>query len=228
MKLRYFIEENQNNRIYVPEFLKGSLARTKEAHCDGLGLLILEAEPQVRSIFLQSQTKQTIRVPFPYMQFVFQYYKHKGKFIYPGLEGCGLRIFGTKKPIETITNKVFTLPTDMGGVVCTDHRYDCKEYDNLFDMTQEIITLWWGTQHILHQSYYNIEGWMRAKSFNKVKWPNAKAQAGSDVLLRLIGGENLNSKDDGYDDEYGSYIQFSSVPQKPLIDKTWSKDTEIT
>ena len=114
------------------------------------GLIVLQSDPQYRNIFVQSSSHYLIRVPFPYIQFVIRYVKKKsGVLVFPGVYGTGLRVFGTLKSLETDQDDVFLLPTDdyQGGYVCTDHHYDNKEYSSVKELVNDVINLWWGTQH---------------------------------------------------------------------------------
>lgn len=216
MKLKYYIEEDYHNDVYCRKHQSGGPYQAV-APCSKIGMLVLESDPQIRSIFLQSQSKNMIRVPFPYTQFVFQYYKTKdGKYIYPGLDGVGLRIYGRKKPLSKMTDKVFALPTDMDGYVCTDHDYDYKLYDSLFDMTQEILALWWGTRQVIHECYYDLDDWVKSESFKTVKWITLKNRVGvgTDILLDLISDNEIVE----------GYIHFRKKLPDSLIDKDWTKE----
>ena len=114
------------------------------------GVLILESEPQMRNVFVYSQTQSYIRLPFPYIQFVIRYIKKDGKLYYPGVWGSGLRVFGSLKPLSSMTDEVFLLPTDIAsGYVCTNHMYDMKRFSSLKLMAKTIISFWWNVTHTI-------------------------------------------------------------------------------
>ena len=198
---------------------------------DSDGILILESEPQIRNLFIQSQTKDSIRVPFPYMQFVFRYTKRLNKFVYHGYSGAALSILGSKKSLTSLKSKSFVIPTDTTCIVCTDHDYDGKEYNTLFEMTQEIITLWWGTRHVIYEKTYqgsfSINDWAEEKDYKKVKWNIPKESGLSDSIFKNIIN-NMEYFDYDYDDDDEESIPtFLKLQDKPIINEIWSKENEI-
>ena len=121
--------------------------KVKDTHGKTHGLLILEAEPQMRNLFRYGQTSCIARVPMPYVQFVLHYRKINDKFVYDGLGGNGLRVYGSLDSLDSFKNNIFGLPTDPAGLVCTDHKFDNKRFNSLFELAQSIITLWYNTMH---------------------------------------------------------------------------------
>lgn len=57
------------------------------------GLVILEANPQIRSILIESSLRRTFRFPFPYLIMAVSYEVRNGKFIYHGVSKRGLNVF---------------------------------------------------------------------------------------------------------------------------------------
>ena len=113
------------------------------------GLMILEAEPQMRNLVRYCSSQFSSRYPLPFVQFTIRYIKIKDKFHYPGVYGSGLRITGSLKSLSSIQDNVFFLPTGdaYGGYVCTPHNLDMKGFDNLNELVNSIITLWYGCAH---------------------------------------------------------------------------------
>ena len=70
----------------------------------------------MRSLFLYSQAgNPTIRVPMPYVKFVFQYRETEigqKPIIYDGIGGAGLRIYGSLKPLESFKDHVLFCAND--------------------------------------------------------------------------------------------------------------------
>lgn len=137
------------------------------------GILILESEPQIRNIFVYSQLGNTARLPFPYIEFVIRYIKDdKGQLYFPGVWGSGLRVYGSLKPLNSMLDDVFLLPTDdrQGGYVCTNHMYDMYKFSSLEIMTKTIISLWWNVNHMINQVCYNK---IRNMSLEQILKPGA-------------------------------------------------------
>ena len=130
------------------------------------GRIILESEPQYRSIFVRSNNFSTIRLPFPYIYFTFKYHKSyngvKTFYEYPGYYGRGLRICSRLTPIKSFEeDRVFLLPIENGndGYTCTDHQYDGKNYPSVTEMVNEILSVWWGHQHVSYYSGISLKEW---------------------------------------------------------------------
>ena len=133
------------------------------------GLLILETEPQVRTMFVYSQNKQTMRVPLPYLIFVVRYIKTKKGFKYPGIAGSGLFVYGKFTPLDKISDGVVYLPTDKNrhGQVCTRHSSDNKIYKTINDLVNEVLTLWFSHVHYLeYDPFLSSGGWSKASLQN--------------------------------------------------------------
>ena len=98
-----------------------------------------------------------------------RYVKIKDKVHYPGIYGSGLRVTGSLKPLSSIKDDVFFFPLgDLhGGRVCTPHELDMSEYNNLNDLLQNVVAMWYGLNHsILCMEWptKNIE------NFNQLGW----------------------------------------------------------
>ena len=149
------------------------------------GMIILEAEPQYRSVFIHSMQQDeygdfpgdpiSIRLPFPYIEYVIQYEKiHAGYngskvyYKYKGVYGNGLRIFGKLTTLKHTSEEVFlfSIENDNYGTSCTEHSYDNKLYPSVTDLVNEVISLWWGHTHH-HCNYFghtiDIEYWKQSK-----------------------------------------------------------------
>ena len=119
------------------------------------GLIILESEPQFRSVFIKSETRNSIRLPFPYLYFTIAYVKVDNMYQYEGYYGHGLTVYAGLKPLSSLRDKMFLLPIEMSsyGAACTNHAYDNKLYNSLFELSNEVLSLWWGSIH----SVYGID-----------------------------------------------------------------------
>lgn len=149
------------------------------------GILILEMEPQFRSLYVRSQTRRSIRVPLPYLYFVIRYEKIGDLFAYHGVHHCGLGIFGSLKSIKSLKDKIFYLPTDkdpnFGCYVCTDHNYDHEVFNSIRELVNFVIGLWYGSIHQISyppfldwtlETLDNLEGDWCYEKFNKLIMPH--------------------------------------------------------
>lgn len=141
---------------------------------ENFGLIILEKEPEIRTLNIVSQLRSSMRVPLPYIYFAIRY-KIEGfnynvttnrydesEFVYEGLSGGGLSVFCSKEPLKSFHSFPCFLPTDYysdqyyrgknTGVVCTNHDYDYKHYKKLSDLVNEIIGLWYSSIHKISYS----------------------------------------------------------------------------
>lgn len=109
------------------------------------GMLILEFEPQFRTMFFVNGNKSIKRVPFPYFIVVLSYEIVNGKICYFGLKGGGLRIYFNNKPLKSFEDAVWFSLTESYGIVCTDHSFDNYVCDNIFELKNTILNLWFGT-----------------------------------------------------------------------------------
>lgn len=152
------------------------------------GLLLLEAEPQVRRIFIYSQSTSNKQIPFPYILFSIRYEKSNGQYIYRGVYGSGLTVFFRNESISSVNDEVFFSPTDMErkGLVCTEHSSDNKNFKSVVDLAQFVITSWWGHCHVLCYQYYNYDG--PDRSAKNVYFPDGGSStiAWSDTSLEKI------------------------------------------
>lgn len=153
--------------------------------CTVDGLLILESEPQVRTLFISSELRSTIRVHLPHILFIVRYHKYNNKFIYPGLYGNGLNIACNFKSIQNLTDEVYYLPTDYGPV-CTNHYYDRKAFYTTYELANFVISLWWGTVHSLrYQNDVDVEEWCNKKNVEDLNF--RKCGSLKEYLGRLKG-----------------------------------------
>lgn len=150
--------------------------------CTVGGFLILESEPQVRTLFVSSELRSTLRVKLPHILFIIRYQKYNNKFIYPGLYGNGLNIACSFKSIQNLTDEVYYLPTDYSPV-CTNHAYDNKIFDTTYELANFVISLWWGTVHSLR--YQNVEEWCNTKNVEDLNF--RKIGSLQDYLKPLAG-----------------------------------------
>lgn len=67
--------------------------------------------------------------------------------MYPGVCGYGLRVYTAKEPLKSINDTIFTMPTDPGGVVCTDHHWDYSFYKTPDLLAKTAINLWYSLTH---------------------------------------------------------------------------------
>jgi len=141
------------------------------------GLVVVEAEPQVRNIFVYSQTKNIIRVPLPYIIFAVRYTKNGHKVVYPGIYGSGLHVFCRTEPITKADDRVCFLPTDSRslGLVCTEHSSDNKSFKSLKELVNYVVTHWWGHLHMVEYQPFGATAWQEAKfeNLHKAQWTDA-------------------------------------------------------
>jgi hypothetical protein len=86
---------------------------------------------------------------FPYLYFVVSYSGSGGAYIYNGIYQTGLAVYQSNTPISSWDDKVNPCVTDLyrHGQVCTDHRFDRKEFRSVKELVEFVITLWWQTIH---------------------------------------------------------------------------------
>lgn len=113
------------------------------------GLLIYECEPKQKSL---SVGGEQIKLKLPYMYFVVRYikdvYYNKWRpYIYPSIYGSGLHVYASPKKISSFEDDVYTLPTDLSGHACLDHRYDFARFSSKEELVNFIISLWYGSFH---------------------------------------------------------------------------------
>lgn len=119
------------------------------------GILVYEADPQIRTINVNSQVKSSMRVTFPYVIFVVRYLKEVGRLNYPGVYRHGLCVFCRNKPLQSVLDPVCVLPTDYAGIVCTDHSMDNTDYRTTDELGKAIIAMWYGMTHTT--SFYRMD-----------------------------------------------------------------------
>lgn len=141
------------------------------------GLVVLEAEPQMRSLFIYSQMRSTMRVPLPYVLFTIRYAKNGKKVVYPGIYGSGLHVFGRVERLSSVEDKVILLPTDSHskGLVCTDHGSDNKQFKSITELANYVVTHWWGHMHQQEYQPFGKTAWHEAKleSIKDGNWTSA-------------------------------------------------------
>lgn len=198
---------------------------------DQSGLMILEAEPQVRSIITSgSSNKFSYRLPFPYILFIIQYtkdnYRGQTKYFYPGLYGNGLRVYGSNSPLKTLENKVFLLPNEESGLglVCTNHDYDGKTYNSVIELANEVIGLWWGHNHSLIRRDISFEQWS-SMSLEDVLSGKMKFLKFNELgYFKTTDMIENNDSDDNIRTVMRSYNKFNintCVEQAAIMDEKW-------
>lgn len=145
MKLRLHYEQPAKNlRIF-----SGGQLQEYSGNYVSEGVVILEAEPQSRTINFLSHSG-TKRVNFPHLLFTFRFFKNRqGKFDYPGIFNSGMRVCCSNEAFHSLDGRVFYHPIELDrkGLVCTPHEYDHMEFDTLQAMASKMLNIWWGLQH---------------------------------------------------------------------------------
>lgn len=181
------------------------------------GLVVLEAEPQLRSIFVYSQNRNTMRVPLPYILFIVRYVKlSSGNFSYPGIYGSGLSVYGKLKPLADMSDNVVYLPTDYEsnkGLVCTEHSSDNKQFGKVTELVNFVVTHWWGHLHRIDYQPFGATAWQEAKmdQIKKGKWQKA-----GDFRSALLERKS-----------YGTPEQRSIPTDAKVVDLQWPATLEI-
>jgi hypothetical protein len=174
------------------------------------GLIVLESDPQVRSVCVQSSIKPSERYPFPYVIHVIEYtvlsaFLGLGKnYMYCGTYDKGLKVFMTNKPLESLEDMVYCCPTEYAGCpttaaypICTDHRHDWLRFPSTTKLVQHVIGLWWQMTHrIYFDNYEFIRDWKNIKPENVLNttWPIGKIQLNRAFDLT---GSNYNPRHPG-------------------------------
>ena len=130
------------------------------------GILILESAPQMRTMnFVRQSGQDNFRVPLPYVYHVVRYFERGNRFVFPGVFGSGLRVFGSLNPLKSIEDKVFLLPTDSMalGYVCTNHAWDMLDFDSLEEIVDTTIGFWWSALHSIKEgTEFNFLNWQQS------------------------------------------------------------------
>lgn len=127
------------------------------------GIIIYEAEPQRRMLTVRSQTCNFKTLDMPYMIFAVRYevgyntededtivkLHDNNACVYPGVHGCGLRVFCRENPMKSTDDLVCPYMTDVEGVVCTDHTEDNLLHENPEILAKSVINSWYSLEHTL-------------------------------------------------------------------------------
>lgn len=142
----------------------------KEDH--GKGLIVLESEPQIRTIFITSSFKYTERLAFPYVYHIIHYRIIHGKYYYFGIYDRGLMVFMRNKPIRSINSKFCFCPLEVErfGISCTIHEKDQSKYNSIFDLIHDVISDWWQMEHQIND--YNAFEKHRKEFLGNLKMPD--------------------------------------------------------
>ena len=115
------------------------------------GLIVLENPPQMRNLIIEGRNTFSNYVQLPYLYFIIRYIKNpNGMFVYPGIYGSGLSLYGSLSPISSWTDSVIFLPTENfnhRGLVCTPHKYDWSHYKSIHELVKAVISMWYGSSH---------------------------------------------------------------------------------
>lgn len=182
------------------------------------GLVILESEPQVRTIFVVSQLRNNIRVPFPHIIFTIRYEKLDDKFVYPGIYRSGLCVYGKLKPLNKLSDEVIYLPTDYirKGLVCTNHSYDSKKFDSLKELVNFVVALWWSMSHMVeYQPFKKLWNESDLKDLKSANWEKHSNLSKSLVEKKDYGNaeqRKISELDEVLDVEWP--IQLTTQPYK--------------
>lgn len=160
MKIRLHIEDKESSISYG------------RVHTDRnrKGLIILESEPQMRTIFINSSHRDSVRLAFPYVYFIVHYRIINGHYYYYGIYDRGLMVFMRKTPIRNLNSKLYFCPLEAEnwGVACTIHDLDNSKYDSVFDLAHTIISNWWQSQHAIN--HYGLGSHEIVKDLNPPKY----------------------------------------------------------
>lgn len=215
---------------YHAEVVRSEVGINKNKFKPSEGILILESEPQMRTIFIHSQCRDRVRLPFPYTLFLLKYQRTStGKYKYIGVYGNGLRVFGSLKPLSSMQDKIFLLPTDIerSGSVCTNHSYDNKEYDSLFEMTSEILSLWFGHVHFINANYaekaYNDLAVKRGLKVTIEQWENSQLDQLDKIEWTKFGYNSKVAPTGEFLEVVKSDAYIMPVDKVEFTDEQWSR-----
>lgn len=143
-----FVWENPNNG-QQKKLLKG-------------GFLLLESDPQMRTIYESDPYygNFSVRVPYPHLLFGIKYFVDKnGKYVYLGQPMGSLTCFFANNSIKSLKDEVYYGITDMHnfGIVCTDHTYDGKTFRDLKSLVNFVINEYWSCVHRVPQEWKSID-----------------------------------------------------------------------
>ena len=236
-KLRSLILQNLqkmvSSRLNLSQnpIIQGIMMRLKY-HLDlpDEGLIVVESEPQMRSLILYYSQRFASRFPLPYLQFTIRYIKINGKLHFPGIYGSGLRITGSLKPLSSIHDPVFFLPMGeyAGGRVCTPHEMDMRGFDNLNELVNTIVGVWYGLNHSLTCDQWNNT---KLENFGNLRWTKSTNPY---IKAIIVGREHWLQHYPVYRN-YGNNYGNPTVPsfdmefpaEMPIVDEQWGQKIEI-
>lgn len=188
------------------------------------GLVIVEAEPQMRNLFVYSQTKNTMRVPLPYMIFTVRYVKIGKVLVYPGIYASGLHVFCRTETITRADDRVCFMPTDRNsrGLVCTDHASDNKQFNSVKELVNYVVTQWYSHLHMVEYQPFGTTAWQEAKLENikKAKWEDASYLYKALALVKSYGqpGERELPSDAVFlDQQWPVDLEHAAAPPVPRV-----------
>ena len=129
------------------------------------GLIILESEPQYRTIFSNSNASNVKRIPFPFVNFIIRYEINELGFYWRGIHGGGLRVYGSKESLKSSNDIAFVLPNETSryGLVCSTHTLDYKSYKSLIDLVNMAVSNWWGLDNHIDYNPIPYKPWHHTK-----------------------------------------------------------------
>lgn len=194
LKLRLHHQSDAAVQLNYGPYLKSGIKIVSQ------GILLLESEPQTRTVAIHSQLSSTKRLCFPHLFFTLRYFKAEtGEWIYPGIFNCGLRICCGTKPFRSLNDSVLFLPIEMDrqGLVCTPHKHDMRLYSSLGEMVHHVLGVWWNLPHWMG---HFIPEW------ESTRRPDCFKNAGSYQYFLKVS--------------YGTYLRIEEMYDTPIPEDT--------
>jgi hypothetical protein len=125
---------------------------------------VFENPPQRRTIF--SGTAKSLW--FPYIIWTIRYKKQaSGMCWFGGVYYSGLCVSFSNKSLKSIDDQLLTSPTDYGGYVCTDHRFDNMLCNSPEEVAGTVLDIWWNSTH-----FTGLPGYGHPYMPNGLVWEN--------------------------------------------------------
>ena len=123
---------------------------------DGRGVMLFESPPQIRTIYIQSQTKSVARLPFPYILHLIAYTIHRDGYWFGGQPDRAFYVYLRQNQLQSLDAEVYLSPTDTqhwGGLVCLAHEYDELLFNSKLELAKFVVEKWWGSEHQICRSH---------------------------------------------------------------------------
>lgn len=177
------------------------------------GVMVIEQQPQVRTILLSDRSKR--HIPLPYVVFVVQYVVRHGSYNYAGLQ-VGFR----NNPIKSLEDHLYSpsLPNFTNHTVCMGSYEGVSNGDTPTDVADDIIGTFW--QSVFGNGFHGFKYGNKTIS----SWTAWEVIAGNNPLnilkAKWNGGKPLSSMIAQYNEQRTS---LAGRHMNDFVQKAWNR-----